>query len=308
MTVIRARSVLLVASFFAASTSPVAALDPDKRISQFTRTVWEARDGLPMNTVQAVVQTRDGYVWLGTEEGLVRFDGDRFEVFDRNNTPGLPGKDVTSLFESTDGSLWIGMDGGLGRLKDGQFAPHPLGRVVHEGIVAMASDRAGNLWLGTLGGGLLRTRDGRSTTFTSHDGLPDNVVLAVAETRDGNIWIGTTSGLAKMTGDRMVTLTFTAPASVRFKYRLHAPTFRPAPTSSRSRRRTGTGSGTSRARRCASGSSLTSTRRFRFTSRSASPSSSPSAASSGSASTGCGSKERTWSELSPSARTPCGRK
>jgi len=67
--------------------------------------VWEASAGLPQNSVQTMVQTRDGYVWLGTEEGLVRFDGERFEVFSRTNTPALPGKDVKSLFEAPDGSL-----------------------------------------------------------------------------------------------------------------------------------------------------------------------------------------------------------
>ena len=93
-------------------SGPPAGLDPDKQIAQYVRTVWEASAGLPQNTVQAVLQTRDGYIWLGTEEGLVRFDGEKFDVFNRANTPELPGKDVNSLFEAPDGSLWIGMDGG----------------------------------------------------------------------------------------------------------------------------------------------------------------------------------------------------
>src|SRR5688572_27965321 len=114
-----ARTALLVAGCLAGSTMPLAAgLDPNKRISQYTRTVWSASDGLPMNTVQVVLQTRDGYVWLATEEGLVRFDGVKFEVFDQKTTPVLPGKDIKALFEAPDGSLWIGMVGGVARLKD----------------------------------------------------------------------------------------------------------------------------------------------------------------------------------------------
>ena len=117
-----ARAALLVAGCLVGSITPVTAgLNPDKHISQYMRTVWEASAGLPQNSVQAMLQTRDGYVWLGTEEGLVRFDGERFEVFNQINTPGLPCKDVKSLFESPDGTLWIGLVGGLARLKDGHF-------------------------------------------------------------------------------------------------------------------------------------------------------------------------------------------
>src|SRR5437762_9288399 len=96
-----ARTALVVTGCVAGSVRPLmAGVDPAKPINQYNRTVWEASDGLPQNTVQTVLQTRDGYVWLGTEEGLVRFDGERFEVFNGSNTPGLPGKDVRSLFET----------------------------------------------------------------------------------------------------------------------------------------------------------------------------------------------------------------
>jgi len=65
-------------------------------------------NGLPQNTVQALVQTRDGFVWLGTEVGLVRFDGNGFADFDRSSSPALPGNDVRCLLETRDGALWIG--------------------------------------------------------------------------------------------------------------------------------------------------------------------------------------------------------
>jgi signal transduction histidine kinase/ligand-binding sensor domain-containing protein/CheY-like chemotaxis protein len=200
---------LLVLLCLACSTLPVTAgLNPDKPIAQYTRTVWEASAGLPQNSVQTMLQTRDGYVWLGTEEGLVRFDGERFEVFSRTNTPALPGKDVKSLFEAPDGSLWIGMVGGLARLKDGIFTGYSLAQgLQHDWISAVTGDRAGNIWLGTFGGGLLRFTNGKSTAFTTRNGLPDNFVWAVRETRDGSLWIGTNGGLTMMTGDRLVTYT-----------------------------------------------------------------------------------------------------
>jgi signal transduction histidine kinase/ligand-binding sensor domain-containing protein/ActR/RegA family two-component response regulator len=203
------RTLLLLVGCLAGSIKPVAAgLNPYKPIGQFVRTVWEASTGLPQNTVQTILQTRDGYVWLGTEEGLVRFDGERFEVFTRANTPQLPGTDVKSLFEAPDGSLWIGMVGGLARLKDGHFTAHSLADGLrHDWISTMTGDRAGNLLLGTFGGGLLRFKNGKSTAVTSQNGLPDNFVWAVTETRDGSIWIGTNGGLTRMTGDRLVTYT-----------------------------------------------------------------------------------------------------
>jgi signal transduction histidine kinase/ligand-binding sensor domain-containing protein/ActR/RegA family two-component response regulator len=203
------RTALLVLGWTLLATRPVsAALDPQKQIGQYMRTVWETSSGLPQNSVQAVLQTRDGYVWLGTEEGLVRFDGKRFDVFNRANTPELPGKDVKALFEAPDGGLWIGMVGGLAHLKDGKFTAYSLGHgLSHDQISEVAGDRAGNVWLGTFGGGLLRFKNGVSTAFTTGNGLPDNFVWAVRQTRDGSIWIGTNGGLTRMTGDRMVTYT-----------------------------------------------------------------------------------------------------
>src|SRR5689334_17342535 len=69
---------------------------------------WQTEDGLPQNSVTAIVQTRDGYLWLGTYSGLVRFDGVRFTVFDSDNTPSLKNARVTGLFEDAEGTLWIG--------------------------------------------------------------------------------------------------------------------------------------------------------------------------------------------------------
>jgi len=87
---------------------------------------WQAEQGLPQNKVTAVLQTRAGYLWVGTYSGLARFDGVRFTVFDGNNTPELRNSRVTSLFESPDGTLWIGDE-------SGQITQ---GRTVHGGSVS----------------------------------------------------------------------------------------------------------------------------------------------------------------------------
>jgi signal transduction histidine kinase/ligand-binding sensor domain-containing protein/ActR/RegA family two-component response regulator len=193
---------------FTLTSQPAAAGGPEKQIQQYMRTVWETSSGLPQNSVQAVTQTRDGYLWFGTQEGLVRFDGSRFVVFSRRTTPGMPGNDVKALFEAPDGSLWIGMIGGLARLKDGQFTAHTIKTgLPHDWIYSIAGDRDGSLWLGTFGGGLLRFKDGNTTALTSGTGLPDDFVWTVLQTRDGSVWAGTNRGLIKKSGTAIVTYT-----------------------------------------------------------------------------------------------------
>ncbi len=115
------------------------ALDPDLTTSQYNHNVWQTEDGLPQNTIQAVVQTRDGYVWLGTQEGLARFDGVRFVVFNRENTPAMKNNVFLTLFEDRDGALWIGTEGGLLKYKDEQFVLY----TTDDGLVSTSS---GSLW------------------------------------------------------------------------------------------------------------------------------------------------------------------
>jgi signal transduction histidine kinase/ligand-binding sensor domain-containing protein len=98
---------------------PCLALEPSTPLASYGRQTWVMENGLPQNTVQALVQTRDGFVWLGTEVGLVRFDGNGFQTFDKNSSPALPGNDVRCLLETRDGALWIGTSEGLARWKDG---------------------------------------------------------------------------------------------------------------------------------------------------------------------------------------------
>jgi len=101
-----------------------AALEPSTPLANYSRQAWGLENGLPQNTVQALVQTPDGFVWLGTEVGLVRFDGNAFQVFDKNTQPALPGNDVRCLLASKDGVLWIGTSEGLARWKDGAFTTY----------------------------------------------------------------------------------------------------------------------------------------------------------------------------------------
>ncbi|MGA2569651.1 MAG: two-component regulator propeller domain-containing protein [Terracidiphilus sp.] len=95
------------------------ALEPSTPLVNFGRQTWAMENGLPQNTVQALAQTKDGFLWLGTEAGLVRFDGVEFQTHDRNSNPTLPGSDIRCLLAARDGALWIGTNAGLARWKDG---------------------------------------------------------------------------------------------------------------------------------------------------------------------------------------------
>jgi len=126
------------------------AVEPSTPLANLSRQVWAMESGLPQNTVQALVQTRDGFVWLGTEAGLVRFDGIAFQVFDRNSSPSVPGNDVCCLLQTQDGGLWVGASEGLARWKDGEIRVY----TTREGlpgnrIRALAEGSGGELWVFT---------------------------------------------------------------------------------------------------------------------------------------------------------------
>src|ERR1035438_6538788 len=151
---------ILASGFFPAAAAP----------HYFTPT-WQVEQGLPQNKVTAVVQTRDGYLWVGTYNGLARFDGVRFTVFDDNNTPELRSSRITSLFEAADGTLWIGTESGdVSQYQDGHFADVPLRANWSGGkIYGISSDEAGDVWLMNETGELARVRDGQGLTPRSEE-------------------------------------------------------------------------------------------------------------------------------------------
>ena len=160
---------------------------------------WNTRDGLPQVSVQAVLQTRNGFLWLGTQEGLVRFDGVKFTVFNKKNTPQFRHSDTRALCEGRDGRLWVGTANGLLSYENGVFATHFLNRNPGGDFVSVLfEDAQGTLWIGTSGGGLNRLKNGSFSTFTTREGLSADVVTSVWSDRDGVIWIGTANGLCRM--------------------------------------------------------------------------------------------------------------
>lgn len=172
---------------------------------------WDAgatEDGLPQNTLTAIVQTRDGYLWIGTYTGLARFDGLRFTVFADNNSPGLASSRVTSLFEADDGTLWIGHETGeVSSYRAGQFQTVKVtakwsGGKIHD----LATDAKGDVWLLNADGLLARLRDG--LVLTPESGAASRV-FELTRSRGGKIWVSRNGRISELQEDRLKPLPFT---------------------------------------------------------------------------------------------------
>jgi len=185
------------------------ALDPHKKITQYSIESWQIEDGLPQNSVKAITQTPDGYLWFGTEEGLVRFDGVRFTIFDKSNTKEILHNKVNAVISARDGSLWISTYGGLTRFKDGRFTPYTTNEgLSSNGVSTLYEDSKNTLWIGSENG-ITQFKDGNFTSFTEKDGLAANRTYSIAEDTDGSILIGTAKGLTRFKNGRFRNYTTT---------------------------------------------------------------------------------------------------
>ncbi len=184
---IRIRFTPAILFFFLLSDSILFALDPAKAITQYVHDVWRTEEGLPLNSVRSIVQTRDGYLWLTTGQGLARFDGVRFTVFDRTNTKAMNVNQFSALYEDRSGNLWIGSNGGgVTCHRDGKFTSFTTRHGLSENfILCVTGDSEGNIWIGSQGGGLTRFREGKFFQYTTRDGLAGNRINTVYSDRDG---------------------------------------------------------------------------------------------------------------------------
>ncbi len=189
---------LLVIGAVAGAGASISALEPATPVASYGRQAWLMENGLPQNTVQALVQSRDGFVWLGTEVGLVRFDGNGFQVFDRTSRPALPGNDIQCLLAASDASLWVGTSEGLARWKDGVFKT--FGRadgLPGNDIRDVSETSAGVVWVWT-DQGLARLIEERFVP--SAEGLPGGAITSIFPDNQGGMWLATTKGAAVFRG------------------------------------------------------------------------------------------------------------
>ena len=141
------------------------AADPSKPLKQYVHSFWNSSDGLPENAVTGIAQTRDGYLWVSTPEGLARFNGRQFKIFDQSNVPEFNTNNIICLLEDTTQNA---------------------------------------LWIGTYRGGLAHYNNGHVQRYTVQNGLPDNFVTALIQDKEGVLWIGTAKGLASLRSGRIV--------------------------------------------------------------------------------------------------------
>lgn len=174
-------------------------LDPHKLPSQYLYDTWSSDSGtppLPQDILPVgIVQTRDGYIWIATATGLLRFDGSRFVLLDTSNTPTLRGNDIKSLYAAPDGALWIGTGGnGLLRYWRGAFTQH-IGDATEQFtfVRSVYQDGRGTVWVGTLNGLVRLTESitGEVSTPEFMREFPAVEVSAITEDRAHRIWVGT---------------------------------------------------------------------------------------------------------------------
>ena len=173
----------------------VFALNPALDINQYSHTSWKISEGAFKGTIYSVAQTPDGYLWLGTEFGLLRFDGNRSLPWQPPAGQHLPGSSITSLLAARDGTLWIGTDAGLASWNGVKLTPHP--DLDAQLVASLLEDHKGTVWAAGLGvptGRLCAIRAG-STQCEGRDGAFGQMVLSLHEDASGNLWAGTQSGL-----------------------------------------------------------------------------------------------------------------
>jgi signal transduction histidine kinase/ligand-binding sensor domain-containing protein len=232
---------------------PSMALDPAKPLSSYQRQTWQTESGLPQNTVHAILQTHDGYLWLGTEGGLVRFDGVKFTVYDSQNTPAIRSNNVRALLEDREKSLWIATADGLTVFRAGgeKLVFTRDQGLPNDSVWSITQDSGGRISLLTASGpaeyrngrfeghetkenaegnnatevkdsqgalwlanrGVKRIVNGKVENFPANDPLASEVILSMFEDREGDIWLGSESNGLTVLRDPKVT-TFTANAGL----------------------------------------------------------------------------------------------
>ena len=172
------------------------ALNPTLDINQYAHKAWTVREGFFKGAIQAIAQTPDGYLWVGTEFGLERFDGVRSVEWLAPSHEHLPGRAVRSLLAARDGRLWIGADQGLASWKDGKLTHYP--DLDGEHLLALLEDHEGTIWVaGTVGSteGRLCAIRGSGTECYGQGGSLGRFLPSLYEDRSGNLWVGNEKGL-----------------------------------------------------------------------------------------------------------------
>ncbi|MBI4914067.1 MAG: response regulator [Acidobacteria bacterium] len=190
----RARRTLILLACLVGARAALS-LEPTLNSYQHGVRFWGMEEGLPRSRVSALAQTPDGYLWAGTYEGLARFDGHRFKVFDRSNTPEMKQQPVYCLEADGEGRLWIGTPDGLLRHADGRFTRFTTQEgLPNNAVRTFCLEPSGGIWVGTHTG-LCLFKDRAVLVLREKDGLAGDNVRALARGAGSRLWVGTRGGL-----------------------------------------------------------------------------------------------------------------
>jgi len=164
-------------------------------------------EGLPQNTVFSILQDSTGFIWVGTEAGVARFDGSNFKTF--GIADGLIATDVLALFQDSKGNIWMGTKSGVSVYSQNNFTNYTQNDgLADDFIYAITEDKKGNIWFATRSSGLMKFSDSTFTKITKKDGLSSNRTRALITDQNGNLWIGTDGrGIVKYDGNKFTKYT-----------------------------------------------------------------------------------------------------
>lgn len=187
---------------------PTITLDPSKTLTQYSIDQWKTEDGLPMKRISSVIQTSDGYIWIGTQEGLARFDGFKFTIFGKERK-GLESKTIMSFLEDSRGTLWIGTIGGITRHKNGRFETLTADDgLAGNNISGLLEDKDGRVWAATFDKGVSLIDSSSIRTLTAENGLVSDQISSLYQDASGDVWLGTLdAGLMRYRDGRISTYT-----------------------------------------------------------------------------------------------------
>jgi PAS domain S-box-containing protein len=173
-----------------ASIKTGLALSSSKGFSQYALDIWREKEGLPQVTVNVIFQTSDGYLWIGTNEGLCRFDGVRFVTIEDSNID-FARKEIFALAEDNEGTLWIGHRSGITTYKNRKLIALSTEKEITTGVVkAIYKDKAGTIWIGT-DKKVIKYRNGEFKDYDKAGDVSINKVKAIYADPNGNVWVGT---------------------------------------------------------------------------------------------------------------------
>ena len=176
--------------------------------SRYLHRIWQTENNIPNPMVRAIFQSRDGYLWLATEDGLCRFDGVRFVVYEKKTIRGRPFRWMVGLTETQDGSLWCSsVNGGLLQINNDVITTHTTTNgLLDNYVLSLREDSHGTLWIGTAAG-LCSYKNGAFLSHTNTPGLSVEAVRSILEDRQGRLWVGTATGLSRLENGQWTTFT-----------------------------------------------------------------------------------------------------